>query len=281
MRNFRIFAVILPIVFLMSCAKEYSDESGGGVGRNCKLSNITVINDQTGAGEYALNTRYDNTGKTNYVELYDSVLSAVDYDFSVEYKTNDTLRISTGDVLVLDASKRLKRLITALDPTDPAGEKLIFDFKYNGSGYLTEKTLSTSTIPLALFQTVYTWTGGNLTKVASSSSLTGTKQKILDVDLQYDLSKSPKNFIPIYPDAFESFLYVTTVDMGKPSTNLLTRISAVYYDDQGNPSPAVVTEISQAKFSNDGYLTEWFVDGSSFDALGLFLGRNSFTYKCN
>jgi hypothetical protein len=69
--------------------------------------------------------------------------------------------------------------------------------------------------------------------------------------------------------------------MGKPSTNLLTRISAVYYDDQGKPSPAVVSEITQAKFSNDGYLTEWVVDGGSFDALGLFAGKNSFTYKCN
>jgi hypothetical protein len=281
MRNFKIFIAILPVLFLLSCAKEYSNESGGGIGKSCRLSNITVVNEQTGAGEYALNTRYDNTGKANYVELYDSVLNGTDIEIGIEYKTSDTLRTSNGDVLVLDANKRLKRLITPLDPTDPAGEKLYFDYKYNSSGYLTEKTLSTSSLPITLFQTIYTWTGGNLTKVESSSNLTGTKQKLLDVDLQYDLSKSPKNFIPIYPDAFESFLYVTSVDMGKPSTNLLKRISAVYYDDQGKPSPAVVSEISQAKFSNDGYLTEWVVDGGSFDALGLFAGKNSFTYKCN
>ena len=281
MIKLKIFIAILPVILLFSCAKEYSNESGGGLGSSCRLSNITVINDLTGAGEYALNTRYNNTGKANYVELYDSVLSSADYQVSIEYLASDTIITGNGDLLVLDANKRLKKLITLLDPTDPTGEKLIFDFKYNSSGYLTGKTLSTSTIPIALFQTAYTWTSGNLTKVGSSSNLTGSTQKLLDIDMQYDLSKSPRNFIPIYPEAFESFIYVTAVDMGKPSTNLLTRISAVYYDDQGNPSPAVVSEITQAKFSNDGYLTEWFVDGSSFDALGLFIGRNSFTYKCN
>lgn len=281
MKTLKIFYAILPVVFLLSCSKDYSNENGGGLGSNCRLSNITVMDDQTGQGVYALNTRYDNTGRSEYVELYDSILASVDYDISLDHRTSDTIRTSTGEVLVLDGSKRLKKLLTPLDPNDPGGEQLIYEYRYNGSGYLTEKVLSTSTIPLALFQTVYTWTGGNLTKVESSSNLTGTKQKLLDVNLEYDLTRSPKNFIPIYPDAFESFLYVTSVDMGKPSVNLLARVTVVYYDDQGNPSLPVVTEIIEAKFSNDGYLTEWYVSGSSFDALGLFIGRNTFTYKCN
>jgi YD repeat-containing protein len=281
MRTLKIFTAFLSLLLLLSCSKEYSNESGGGLGLSCKLSNITAIDDQTGQGVYALNTRYDNTGRSNYVQLYDSVLASVDYDIDLEYRTSDTIRTSTGDILVIDGSKRLKKLLTPLDPNDPDGEQLIYEYKYNGNGYLTEKALSTSTIPLTLFQTIYTWSGGNLTKVESSSNLTGTKQKLLDVNLEYDLTKSPKNFIPLYPEAFESFLYVTSVDMGKPSLNLLARVSAVYYDDQGNPSPPVVTEITEAKFSNDGYLTEWYVSGSSFDALGLFIGRNTFTYKCN
>jgi hypothetical protein len=281
MKVSKIFIAVLPVVFLLSCSKEYSNENGGGLGQSCKLSNITVIDDQTGQGVYALNTRYDNTGRSNYVQLYDSVLARVDYDIDLEYRTSDTIRTSTGDILVIDGSKRLKKLLTPLDPNDPGGEQLIYEYKYNGSGYLTEKALSTSTIPLTLFKTIYTWTGGNLTKVESSSNLTGTDQKLLEANLEYDLSRSPKNFIPIYPEAFESFLYVTSVDMGKPSVNLLTRVSAVYYDDQGNPSAPVVTDITEAKFSNDGYLTEWYVNGSSFDALGLFIGRNTFTYKCN
>jgi hypothetical protein len=281
MRTLKIFTAFLSLLLLLSCSKEYSNESGGGLGLSCKLSNITAIDDQTGQGVYALNTRYDNTGRSNYVQLYDSVLASVDYDIDLEYRTSDTIRTSTGDILVIDGSKRLKKLLSPLDPNDPGGEQLIYEYKYNGNGYLTEKALSTSTIPLTLFQTIYTWSGGNLTKVESSSNLTGTKQKLLDVNLEYDLTKSPKNFIPLYPEAFESFLYVTSVDMGKPSLNLLARVSAVYYDDQGNPSPPVVTEITEAKFSNDGYLTEWYVSGSSFDALGLFIGRNTFTYKCN
>lgn len=281
MRYFKIFCAAILVIFLSSCAKEFSNESGGGLGRNCRVSNITALNYQTGEGEYALNTAYNSSGRASKVELFDSVLSTADYSIDLEYRSNDTIRTSTGDVLVLDSDKRLKKLITPLDPSDPGGEKIIYDYNYNGSGYLTEKVLSTSSIPLPLLQTVYTWTGGNLTRISSTSNLTGTNQKILEVDMQYDLSKSPKNFIPIYPDAFESFLYVTSVDMGKPSANLLSRISIVFYDDQGNPSPAEVSEISGAQFSNDGYLTEWYVDGTSFDALGLFFGRNGFTYKCN
>ncbi|HLO81005.1 MAG TPA: hypothetical protein VK166_08605 [Chitinophagaceae bacterium] len=281
MKTLRIFIAILPLIILGSCSKDYSNENGGGVGLSCKLSNIVAIDDITGQGVYALNTRYDNTGRSNHVELFDSTSNSADYDINLQYQTSDSIKTSTNDVLVLDGNKRLKKLITPLDPNDPTGEKLIYEYKYNGSGYLIEKTLSTSTIPLALFQTTYTWTGGNLTKVESSSSLTGTKQKLLEVNMEYDLGFTPKNFIPIYPEGFESFLYVTSVDMGKPSVNLLKRMSAVYYDDQGNPGTPIVTEISEAKFSNDGYLSEWYVSGSSFDALGLFSGRNTFTYKCN
>lgn len=281
MKTFRIFIAILPLALLFSCAKDYSNENGGSAGSSCKLSNIVAVDDITAKGVYALNTRYDNTGRGNYVELYDSASNTTDYEVDLLYQASDTIKTSSNDILVLDGTKRLKKLITPLDPNDPAGEKLIYEYKYDGSGHLVEKSLSTSTIPLALFQSIYTWTGGNLTRIESSSSLTGTMQKLLEVNLEYDLGKSPKNFIPIYPEGFESFLYVTSVDMGKPSVSLLKRISAVYFDDQGNPGTPIVTEISEAKFSSDGYLTEWYVSGSSFDALGLFTGRNTFNYKCN
>jgi hypothetical protein len=272
---------VLLLFMLLSCSKEYSNEGGGGLGLTCRLSNITSIDEQSGQGVYALNTKYDNNGRPNYVELYDSVLLNADFVFELEYRTSDTIITNTGDKLVLDGSKRLKKLLYPRDPGDPNTEYFVYEYKYNGSGYLIEKTLSVPSIPINIFQTNYTWAGGNLTRIESSSSFTGTLQRLIKVDLEYDMTKSPKNFIPLYLDALESFQYITAVEMGKPSVNLLARMTAVFYDHGGNPLPTEVTEITEAKFSNDGYLTEWYVSGGSFDAFGLFTGRNTFTYKCN
>jgi hypothetical protein len=71
------------------------------------------------------------------------------------------------------------------------------------------------------------------------------------------------------------------MDFGKKPTNLIKKISVVYFDDQGVSQGNFNTFISDVKFNPDGYVTEWYADGSSIDPTGIFLGRTLFGYKCN
>lgn len=272
--------LMLATIFLVSCSKEYSDESGGGLGRNCRVQSIVAVDAPSNIGVYALNTSYTISGLANYVQAYDSIAGNIDYEISLNYQ-GDSVKTSVNEILTLDnRSRRVTRLSTPLDPADPGGEKLLFDYKYDGSGYLVEKTLTTSTVPVPLLKVTYTWTGGNLTKIESFlTTLTG-QEKFLQVNMDYDLTKRPRNFIPIYPEGFETFLYITALNFGQPSLNLLKKISLTYFDSNGNPTPPEEINIRDVVFSNDGYITEWFVEGGSFDALGLFSGKNRFVYKC-
>jgi hypothetical protein len=108
-----------------------------------------------------------------------------------------------------------------------------------------------------------------------------TTEKLLEANMEYDLTKQPRNFMYIFPDGFENFFYLNAMDFGKKPTNLIKKISVVYFDDQGVSQGNFNTFISDVKFNPDGYVTEWYADGSSIDPTGIFLGRTLFGYKCN
>jgi len=54
----------------------------------------------------------------------------------------------------------------------------------------------------------------------------------------------------------------------------------ITYDEFGVADQSYNTVLKNLVFSPDGYLTEWYAEGDSFDALGLFSGRTLFQYKC-
>ncbi len=259
---------------------EYSNVSGGAVG-NCKLTTITVATDALSArGIYAVTTKFNSNNQANRVEAYDSTTNSSDYSVSLSYK-GDTVFTDANEFFVLDAAKKVKKLITPFDPTDPAGEKAVYDYKYDASNYLTSKTISSAIVPLPLVTFTYTWVGGDLVKVVGIATVGLTPQKILEANLEYDLSKQPKNFMYIFPDGFENFFYLNALDFGKKSTHLLKKITLTYSNAQGTPQGTFTTFITDAKFSTEGYLTEWYADGDSIDPFGIFAGRTLFSYKCN
>jgi hypothetical protein len=271
----------MAAIFLVSCSKEFSDESGGGLGRVCRLQSIIAVDNATGFGIYALNTGFNISGLANYVQAYDSMTGNVDYEVMLQYQ-GDTVKTSLNEILTLDRGTRLvTRLTSPLDPLDPGGGRLVFNYRYDGKGYLVEKTLTTSSVPVPILKVTYTWTGANLTRIESFLTTLAGPEKFLQVNMEYDITKRPRSFIPIYPEGFESFLYITSLNFGQPSLNLIKKISITYFDNNGNPLPPVESTIRDVVFSNDGYITEWFVEGGSFDALGLFSGRNRFLYKCS
>jgi hypothetical protein len=118
-------------------------------------------------------------------------------------------------------------------------------------------------------------------KVEGNAVLNGVNHKLLIATMTYDINKTAKNFIQVMPDNFESFFFVMAVDIGKKSTNVVSTISMITYDENGVADASYNTVLKDVVFSADGYLTEWYAEGDSFDALGLFSGRTLFQYKCD
>lgn len=280
MKKLRTPIALLSLLAFLSCSKEYSNENGDPT-NICKISSIAVAEDAlTSSGIYALNTKFNASNLASGVEAYDSTTNTTDFNTSLTYK-GDTVFTTVNDFFVLDASKKVKKLFTPFDPSDPAGEKAVYEYKYDPGNYLSEKTISSASIPLPLVTFKYTWVAGNLTKVTGVVNAGLIPQKLLEANMEYDLSKQPRNFMYIFPDGFENFFYLNALDFGKKPTNLIKKISVSYFDDQGVPQGTFDTFISDVKFTNDGYVTEWYADGSSIDPIGIFIGRTLFGYKCN
>jgi hypothetical protein len=280
MRKLRTLTALLSLFAIISCSKEYSDENGNPI-NNCRISSIAVAADAiSSSGLYALNTKFGANNLASGVEAYDSTTNSADFNTSLTYK-GDTVFTAVNDFFVLDVSKKVRKLFTPIDPSNPAGEKAVYDYKYDASNYLVEKTISAAGIPLPLVTFTYTWVAGNLTKISGVVNTGLTPQKLLDANMEYDLSIQPVNFMYIFPDGFENYVYLNALDFGKKPMNLIKKITVVYYDDQGAPQGNFDTFISDVKFNSEGYVTEWYADGSSFDPSGIFLGRTLFGYKCN
>lgn len=281
-----LYAILLTSV-LFACSKEKSIENGGNsgnnngaLGANCKVNNIILADSLTGKGLYSLFTSFQPGGRAEKIEAYDSTRFASDAIANLTYN-GDTVRISATEYFVTDASKRVSKYYSLVDPSDPTSEIFVYTYTYDAAGYLREKSISLPSIPVPVVRFLYTWSGGNLVKIEGSSVLSGTNEKVLDATMTYDGSKTAKNFLLIMPDNFESFFYTMALDFGKKSTHVVKTISMTTYDENGAPADSYNTTIKNLVFSPDGYLTEWYAEGDSFDPLGIFGGRTLFKYSCN
>ena len=280
----RIHATILTLCLtIVSCEKETSIEAGNrrpALGNDCRPMQVVGVDSATGRGTISFLTRFDATGRANAVEVYDSLSSRLMVDEPL-VRTGDTLRLPSDAYLLLDTSGRVRRFV-ARQVVNNAPQTIRYDYSYDAGGYLVRKELFSSAIPLPipLVQFKYTWTGQNLVQVDGTFVIPGMTQKVLSATLEYDLTQSARNFLPILPDAVELALPVMAVDMGKRSRNLVSRISLTTYGSGGMPDSTLTARYGDYVFTTDGYLVEWKVSGDPIPALPFPPGRNRIRYFC-
>jgi hypothetical protein len=286
MHNIRLISVLSVLVIISSCSKETSIENGGNtsgggaLGTNCRVNTIIAADALSGTGLYSLFTNFNGAMQATRIEAYDSIRAAMDASENLVYK-GDTIIVNASEYFVTDANKRVSKFYTRLDPADPSSEQIIYGYTYNTAGYLVSKSVSIQSIPLPFILITYTWAGGNLVKIDGLTTVPGSPQKVLTANLEYDGTKTAKNFIQVMPDGFEISFYIMALDLGKKSINVIKKVNMTIYDEQGAPAVTYNTTITDLKFSTDGYLTEWFAGGDSIDGLGIFDGRTIFKYICN
>lgn len=271
--------VLLMIIFFSSCTKETSVETGGGGAAGCRVKSLVLVDSTSGAAQYALNTLFNALAKAQTIEAVDSLSKQVDFTQPLVYN-KDSILFGNDQYILLDSISRVKKFQLLEDPTDVTSQMYVFQYKYDANGYLLEKTLSTKQTAATVLNYAYTWVGGNLTRVEGKITVGTATIRVFLAELGYDTSIEPLNFIYIFPEATESFLYLNALNYGKKNKNLLKSMTIVYYDQQGIQTDKYVSTIRNAKLNADKQVTEWMVDGDSFDPYGIFLGKMRFDYFC-
>jgi hypothetical protein len=265
---------------MISCTKETSIEKQNQPYNGCKVTSIVALESATGKPLYALNTLFSAGGVPREVEAIDSVTGRPDLIQPMDIR-KDSVILSDGQYFLLDGNGRVRKLLIREDPTDPASDAYIFQYSYDPSGYLIEKRVSTPLLPVTLLTYSYTWINGNLTSVKGILTAALNPVQIFMSEMQYDLNVVPKDFIYLFPDGAESFMFSMAFDYGKKNKNLMRRMTVIYYDEQGVQTDAYATDFRDIQLSPEGYVKEWLVDGDSMDPFGIFAGRVRFDYFCN
>jgi hypothetical protein len=283
--NKKIIAIALVSCIVLSCKKEYSVENGPfdpnnpKIGANCRLSQIVEVDSSSGAGFGSLNAYFNANDQVTRVSTFDSVQGLTIYNADITY-SGDTMRVNAQEYFILDASQKAMEFHTFQDPVDTSSGKITFVYSYLASGHLAKKEIFVGGIPIPAVRFTYTWSGDNLTSVEGLVVVPGAEQKLFSAIMTYDNTQTVKNFIPIFPDGFETVPYIMAINLGLTSRNVLTSLSASNYDNSGNLSQTLTTTFTGQKFSPDGYLVEWMASGDLPANSGLPTGLTRFHYHC-
>lgn len=270
--------IVFLLLLLSSCSKETSVEAGAG-SKGCQVSGMVLMDSITGKAVYSLNTKFNASGRATSIEAIDSLSGAVDLTQPLIY-SKDSVLLGDGQFVLLDSLSRVKSLQVREDPSDPTSNWFVFKYKYDASGNLTEKTISTLQLPVALITYTYTWTAGNLTRIEGKLNMGLTSPRVFLAEMTYDATVEPKNFIYLFPDAVESFLFLNALNYGKKNKNLIKNLTVIYYDQQGVQTEKYVSTFVDAKLNADKYVTDWVIKGDSMDPFGIFVGKMRFDYFC-
>jgi hypothetical protein len=272
------------LVLLSSCTKELSEETSNPnnqnppLGSNCKVNKVTTLDSLTGEGQGSVYLLYNTAGQATLVQVFDSVNASMQFETSLQYR-GDTVRVSPAEYFLLDASRRV-RIFHSEQSSGGFSDTLHVQYNYDAAGYLASREIFTGNASLPVFRYAYTWRGGNMVAVDGSIAVPGVNQKILTATLEYDPNATANNFLQTFPDAFETNVFLSALDLGKTSRNVLRTMSVTLYDDQGLPEETFVNHYSNYVFSSDGYLLEWSTFTEASSAGPAQGGRARFGYHC-
>ncbi|MBX3254791.1 MAG: hypothetical protein KF862_11675 [Chitinophagaceae bacterium] len=275
--------MLLGLLSAVSCSKENSRERGNidiPLGSDCRVTGIAPCDSLSGKAYGSLSVVLGNDGKPLKTEIFDSTSGSSYYKTSFVYK-GDSMEVGNSGYFLLDQEKRISEFNTYEVAGDPGSDKFRYTYQYNGEGYLKSKSwyIYSLSTDIPSFVYTYTWQNGNLVKVEATEA-GGLRRTALTAELQYDLSRPVINFVYSFPEANELAPFILAVNVGKKSTNLLTKVIVKTYDASGNTIETYTTEYKNYKFSPDGYITELYASGDVLDGLLIVDGLTKFSYEC-
>jgi hypothetical protein len=271
----------LLITLLAGCRKEKSVDTGDFnpifIGNNCRIDQVLAVDSLSGIGLYAHNALFNAAGVATTTTFTDSITNTNDFTALFTYR-GDTTFTGAGQFFLKDAAGRMKEYKGLEDPSDPFSDSVRVTFTYNIDGYLTKKEYFFFGLPIPLLQSNYTYSNGNLTKTVLTS-LFPTIEVLVDAVAEYNTTQPAKEFVYLFPDAFDISPYTLSLNFGKKPTNTIKKLTTKLYSN-GMLTDSLVTNYKNYKLSRDGYVLELFAEGDYQDGLGIIDGRTKFRYKC-
>ena len=288
-----IVSFITLCIICISCSK--SDSGGGGgttpppppppppppSATTCIISGVSQVNSGSKT-EYGLTAQYNAGYNATRLLIYDSTKNINRFDVTLNYATNDSVRIDQYQYFKLDASNRIISFVTKSDLTDPiAADDYKFEYIYNNQGYLATKNLYINGGKIANLNTTYTYNNNILTKCLMIAPSSGNL-KVLESDLIFDNSVTIKNWIYTFPDAFESYVFSTALNFGiRPSNPLSQVITKIYNPATGILLDTWTTNYNGYKVDTNGYITYGVANGNLQEGIATFYGKTNFYYVCH
>ncbi len=275
--------ILISILLLSSCRKEYSYENGGStnsniVGSDCRISKIVYTDSLSGFALGSIAAIINSNDQSTSITDFDSLSNSVNTVSSPLY-IGDTVFINSDEYFVQNAaSKRIVKFHGLQDPFNSGSPKIDVDYVYDASGYLIQKLYSYFLFSGAPYAQVdYVYAGGNLIHMDHVDLTTG--DLIDDADITYN-TLAPKNFIYLFPDELTNQVFTQFLNFGIKSKNALSAIIINNYTT-GN----VVVNTYTSNFTNyilsvDNYVLSCVMRGDDQPSIPAEAGKLTFSYHC-
>lgn len=248
-------------------------------GATCKLSNLASYDLATNLKLGAVTSTFNAQNLVERTQLIDSTSQTggtVQNDFTITHLPG-RINIGSDQYFVLDAiTGRVKEFHGYAEPTDDSTPEVVINYTYDANGYMTNAFLSFAIAPgNPILVYVFTWSGGNLTKV-TLTLLTGEKSVI---EYQYDGAKpATRGFLPFHSNP-ELTLFQNVINFGNNSAHLPVKSTWTDYLVNGNPDGApYIADFKNYVYDSNGYIKSFEItgDGSVYGADVKYL----LSYKC-
>jgi hypothetical protein len=254
--------------------------NGTIIGEDCRISKIS-FRDTAGLGTAlgSIIATINNSDVVTNITEFDSLSFTIDF-IATPFYASDTVFINADEYFLVDAgTKRIKQLHALLDPTDPFSLQYDVSYFYNGSGYLSQKFFTLTSIPGVPFYLVdYSYSGGRMIRMTGTDLVTG--DLVVDADVTYYNNIFPKRFLYIFPDEDGYAPFNQFYNFGSRPTNAPQKMVVRNYDPGNVVRDSLVSVFGSYVMSRDNYVLSVIMAGDDQPSIPATASKLSFGYKC-
>jgi hypothetical protein len=244
------------------------------------ICELVVIKQINGSNLFnRLNFKRDTSNKVLSMDYFDSTTNTIDFKTTFNY-FGDTIKIDANSWMLKNSStNNIIKYFVKEKLNDTAWDNIMHEYKYDLSGKLIKKLIYYNQITSPDYITNYSYDGLNLIQSVLLAS-DGTT-KIMQTDLQYDVTTKIKPWIYLFCDAFENYNMIQGFSFGSKAINPVKLITTKVFDtNNGNTVDTWITNYKGYIISADQYVLQVTSSGHNQQGLGLFLGTIRFEYNC-
>ncbi len=287
MKNTRIlFFIVISILILYSCRKEYSLENRGKlpvdtINTTCKIEKIIESDYFSRIVEYTYNTSYTADHKVSSVQLVDSLNNSVDYTFGVSYTTGK-IQVDAQQYFLTGSDGKVTEFHGFEFPEDNTSDRFTVKYAYNTIGQLIRRTEEYDLFPgITSFEMDYTYAGSNLTRTEAKVNNGTTLQTFIDITYEYETTRTIRNFIYFNAVAPEIFYFQTAIDAGPTSINPVKKATTVFKNYNTGQDSTTVSNFVNYSYDAQNRVISFELTGDDFSVNNLYSGKEYiFKYSC-